>query len=185
MTALPMPNADPQIRRARHADASALAEFAARIFVETFGADNHPSDLAEHLARSYGVIQQGRELADPAYITIVAEDLDDLAAFAQIRRSAAPACVKSHAPVELYRFYVDTRWHGRGLARRLMTGVHEAARELGGASIWLSVWERNPRAIAFYSKCGFSDVGATDFFVGADRQTDRVMVAPLTVRPDS
>jgi diamine N-acetyltransferase len=45
--------------------------------------------------------------------------------------------------------------------------------------LWLGVWERNPRAIAFYAKSGFSEVGIHDFLVGTDRQTDRVLVAPV------
>ena len=36
-----------------------------------------------------------------------------------------------------------------------------------------------PRAIAFYTKCGFADAGSVDFWVGPDRQTDRLMAAPL------
>jgi GNAT superfamily N-acetyltransferase len=87
--------------------------------------------------------------------------------------------VQSDAAVELLRFYVDPRWHGRGVAQLLMQHVREAARKLGAHDLWLSVWERNPRAMAFYTKSGFRDVGSKDFFVGTDRQSDRVMVAHL------
>ena len=66
-----------------------------------------------------------------------------------------------------------------GVAGRLMLAVHGAARELGGRHLWLGVWERNPRAIAFYAKSGFVHAGSHDFFVGADRQTDHVLVAPV------
>jgi GNAT superfamily N-acetyltransferase/SAM-dependent methyltransferase len=172
-------NRAPPIRRGGSADAAALAEFAARMFARTFGPDNRPADLAAHLAESYGVAQQSRELADPEYVTLLADGGDGLAAFAQVRRHEPPACVTGPAPVELYRFYVDAPWQGRGLARRLMAAVHAAAAELGGRTLWLSVWERNPRARAFYAKCGFQDAGATDFYVGPDRQTDRVLVAPV------
>jgi RimJ/RimL family protein N-acetyltransferase len=48
-----------------------------------------------------------------------------------------------------------------------------------GRSIWLSVWEENPRAIAFYRKMGFRDVGAGRFLVGADLQDDRIMAAQV------
>jgi ribosomal protein S18 acetylase RimI-like enzyme len=41
------------------------------------------------------------------------------------------------------------------------------------------VWERNPRAQAFYRKMGFVDVGAHTFVVGSDAQTDRLMVLAL------
>jgi ribosomal protein S18 acetylase RimI-like enzyme len=78
--------------------------------------------------------------------------------------------------VELARFYVDRPWHGRGVARELMDAARAAARNLGGRTFWLGVWEHNPRAIAFYAKCGFRDVGSHKFLVGSDLQTDRVMV---------
>ena len=59
-----------------------------------------------------------------------------------------------------------------------MSEVHEAAKELGGRNLWLGVWERNARAIAFYSKMGFTKVGNHSFYVGSDR-TDDVMVVEL------
>ena len=168
-----------QLRRAEISDAAALAAFAARTFAETFGPDNRPEHVAAHLEASYGIAQQGRELADPAYVTIVAEADGALAAYAQVRRGTPPPCVAGPAPVELYRFYVDRLWQGRGVAQRLMDAVHAAAAGLGGRTLWLSVWERNPRARAFYEKCGFVDAGTADFYVGPDRQTDRILVAPV------
>jgi len=168
-----------RFRRAAPVDAAALANFAARTFAETFGPDNRAADMEAHLAAAYGEAQQGRELANPESITLVFEGDGGLAAFAQVRRHAPPPSVTVVATVELQRFYVDSPWHGRGLAQRLMSSVQETARELGGQKLWLTVWERNPRAIAFYAKCGFYDVGATDFYVGTDRQTDRVMVVEL------
>jgi ribosomal protein S18 acetylase RimI-like enzyme len=40
---------------------------------------------------------------------------------------------------------------------------------------WLGVWEHNPRAIAFYRKSGFVEVGDHVFPVGRDPQRDVVM----------
>ena len=167
------------IRRGTPADAAVLARFAARTFEETFGRDNDPAHLAEHLATAYGASQQERELADPDCLTLLIEAGGELAGYAQVRRHAPPPCVTESAPVEVARFYVDRRWQGRGVAQRLMTAVGEAAAELGGHRVWLGVWERNPRAIAFYAKYGFIDAGSTDFYVGPDRQTDRVLTAEV------
>jgi len=58
-----------------------------------------------------------------------------------------------------------------------------AAAGFGAASVWLSVWERNPRARAFYRKYGYQDVGSGFFLVGGDRQIDRILVMPVTVEP--
>jgi GNAT superfamily N-acetyltransferase len=90
-----------------------------------------------------------------------------------------PACIVQPDAVELHRFYVDRPWHGRAVAQALMAAARDAACALGAHDLWLGVWERNARAIAFYRKCGFVDVGSHHFFVGEDRQTDRVLVARL------
>lgn len=167
------------IRRAEAADAAVLAALAAHTFAETFGADNTPEDLEAHLAASYGVEQQSRELADPHVRTLLAYRNEELIGFAQVRREHAPACVIEAHAIELHRFYLTRSAHGTGAAAPLMRAAMEAARELGGQHVWLGVWERNPRAIAFYRKSGFVKVGSHEFRVGSDRQTDWVLVAPL------
>jgi ribosomal protein S18 acetylase RimI-like enzyme len=179
MTSMPDANAIGTFRRGVETDAATLAAFAARTFQETFGHSTAAANMDAHLAKAYGVEQQGRELRDPGSVTLLLEHEGVLIAFAQVRRKAPPIDVPYPGVVELQRFYVDALWHGRGIAQRLMAAAKDAGRELGGQSIWLSVWGENARAIAFYAKAGFVDVGATDFWLGPDRQFDRVMVAPL------
>jgi ribosomal protein S18 acetylase RimI-like enzyme len=60
-----------------------------------------------------------------------------------------------------------------------MDSVVRTASALGGDVLWLGVWERNARAIAFYRKQGFERVGAKTFRLGADVQTDDVMARAL------
>lgn len=49
--------------------------------------------------------------------------------------------------------------------------------------MWLGVWERNPRAVAFDQKYGFTRVGEHTFVVGEDPQTDWLLARPLTDAP--
>lgn len=166
-------------RRGRPADAPALSAFAARMFAESFGAENRPEDMQAHLSASYTVDKQTTELSSDTVKTILGTIDDELTAYAQVRQNTPPGCVAHARAIELYRFYVDKSAHGRGIAQSLMQEVFEAAREFDGLHLWLSVWERNPRAIAFYRKFNFQAVGTADFFVGPDRQTDKIMVARL------
>jgi GNAT superfamily N-acetyltransferase len=163
-------------------DAAALADLAARTFADTFERDNAAADMQAHLADAYGIAQQTAELTSPAVVTLLAEADDGLVAYAQLRRSAPPPCVQPADAIELHRFYVDRPAHGTGIAQCLMDAVRDAARAAGADHLWLGVWERNARALRFYAKCGFVDVGSHDFLLGTDRQTDRVMVAPVTDR---
>jgi ribosomal protein S18 acetylase RimI-like enzyme len=167
------------IRSGVPADASALAELAARTFIDTFTANTHPDDMKVYVADAYGPVQQGRELVDPDIATLLVLVDDQLAGYAQLRRKPAPACVTSGRPIELWRFYVSQGWHGRGIAQQLMQAVEEEARRGGAQALWLGVWEQNERAKSFYRKCGFADVGSHIFLVGSDPQTDRIMAKPL------
>lgn len=172
----------PVIRRATADDAPALAEFAARTYTDTFGASTADDDLALFLHTAYGAPQQGAEIADPAVDVFLAEEAGVLAGFAQLREGPAPDCVTDEAPIELWRFYVDRPWHGRGVAGALMDAVEHGAQARGAKSIWLSVWEENGRAQAYYAKAGFRPVGTKDFIVGTDIQTDWVLVRILNWR---
>lgn len=171
------------IRRGRPADAGALARFAARTFQETFAHVTAPDDMAAHLARAYGEAQQGAELTERGTITLIAESTNGIAGFAQVRWALAPECVADRDSIELRRFYVDRPFHGRGLAVSLMAAAEDAVRELGGTRVWLSVFQHNDRAIAFYSRRGFAHVGNAVFMVGSDAQTDRIMVKDLRQNP--
>jgi GNAT superfamily N-acetyltransferase len=173
------------IRRAGVSDAAALAELAARTFCETFAADNNPEDLEAHLRSSYGVAQQTVELEDRDAVTLLAFKGEEPTGFAQVRRKSAPSCVSGERPVELHRFYLARSAQGTGLAAPLLRAARAAAEELGGRQLWLGVWERNPRAIAFYLKSGFVKVGSRVFMVGSDRQTDLVLVSSLSMRAAS
>ena len=167
------------IRVATVADAAAVADLARRTFYDTFAATNDANDMALHLEQSYGVEQQTRELRDRDITTLLVEEGGQAIAYAMVRGDHVPDCVTGPDPVELWRFYVDRGWHGRGVAQALMDRVKAAALERGAKTLWLGVWERNPRARAFYEKCGFADAGQHIFLFGTDPQTDLVMVMPL------
>ncbi|MBK5259984.1 MAG: GNAT family N-acetyltransferase [Thermoanaerobaculia bacterium] len=145
-----------------------LADLAIRTYNDTFAAQNRPEDMRVYLASVYGEELQRAELIDPAMITLVVEEGDAMIAFAQLKQSDADS-------VEIWRFYVDRGRHGRGVAQQLMRDVEETSRNLGARHLWLGVWEHNPRAIAFYEKCGFRKTGSKPFLVGSDLQTDNVM----------
>lgn len=172
---------DLTIRRAKPDDAAIVAELGSRTFTDTFASDNTLEDMAAFLAATFGPELQRREIEDPAVTVLIAEREGRPVAYAMIRESDVPGCVSGAAPVELARFYVDRAEHGRGIAAQLMAHVLEAAAARGARTLWLGVWERNARAIAFYRKLGFVDVGSHDFVLGSDVQTDRLMQRPVAV----
>lgn len=167
------------IRRARTADAPSLASFARGVFDATFGPYNDPADMRAYMDETFGEAQQAREISNPAIVTLLAEAGGELAGYAQVSARRAPPAPMDERPVELMRFYVGSGWQGRGVAQALMRAVEREATQLGAGTLWLCVWGENARALAFYRKCGFREIGTTPFQLGRDIQTDLVMARAL------
>jgi ribosomal protein S18 acetylase RimI-like enzyme len=169
-----------RLRRATVGDAKLLAELAARLFEDTFGPDNDPEDMRDYLAGAFSEERQRAELADDSRLVWIALDsLGRAIGYVAMRRDTRTNGVVAERPAEVQRIYADRTWHGRGLGRALMTACVEQARAWGCDVLWLAVWERNPRAIAFYEKTGFRKVGRQTFLLGRDVQHDDVMALSL------
>lgn len=168
------------LRRATVADAPLLASFAARLFDDTFGPDNDPADMQAYLAGAFSVERQSEELADGNRAAWIAEnELGEPLGYALLRRGSRAEGVVADRPAEVQRIYSVREWHGRGVGGMLMSACLDQARAWGCDVLWLAVWERNPRAIAFYEKSGFHQVGRTTFKLGNDVQFDHVMARSL------
>ena len=166
------------VRRATPADAAVLAAFAEAAFVDTFAADNTPEDMATYLAGAFSEARQRAELEDDSRVVLLAERDGELAGYAMLNDDVTPDVRVSAAlsnAIEIARLYSGRRWIGTGVGATLMQHCLDLAASRGREWIWLGVWERNARAIAFYARWGFTDVGSQSFQLGADRQTDRVM----------
>ena len=80
--------------------------------------------------------------------------------------------------------YVIGEFHGTGVAQELMSACLAEMTMSGSDVAWLGVWERNPKAIAFYTKFDFREVGEHVFQLGNDAQRDVVMVRVLAGRAE-
>ncbi len=172
------------IRPATPADAAPLSELAAATFRDTFGDANRPDDMDRYLADAFTPARQAAEIADPTSLVLLAEhaparDGAELIGYAHLVSGRPPSAVTGPAPLELKRLYVARAWHGQGVAQRLMDAVLDGARARGAGTLWLGVWERNPRAVAFYEKYGFRRVGEHTFRLGDDAQVDWLLARPL------
>jgi len=180
------PEPIPTVRAVGPEEAGALAAFADRLFHETYAPTCRAEDVIAYRTANFTVEELGRELRDPRGIVLLVEVGGALAGYAQLRLGPPPPGVEveaGQAAVEIARFYVDAPWHGRGVAQAMMRAVRDAAVEHRAGALWLTVWEHNPRAQAFYRKLGFRVVGAQTFVMGEDVQHDHVMTRGVDPLP--
>ena len=167
------------IRKAQLRDAKHLSEIAESTFRAAFHAMNTAEQMSLHCARNYGEQIQAAEISNPARVTLLCEEPGKLAGYAQLRWDGAPGCVTALRPGQIQRLYVDAEWHGKGIAQELMSACIDEMKQRGSDAVWLGVWEHNARAISFYRKFGFAEVGEQEFALGGDAQRDLVMVRRL------
>ncbi len=169
-----------EIRRIGISEAAVLSELAARLFAQTFGDDNTADDMREYLGSAFSVEALRRELEDDNRVAWLAVAADrTTVGYAMLRRGSRASGVTGMRPAEVQRIYADREWHGHGVGQALMEACRAQAHEWRRDELWLGVWERNPRAIAFYQKQGFRVVGRQTFVLGRDVQQDLVMSMPL------
>jgi len=179
-----MENAQVTIRHGTPGDSALLAEIGARAFADTFGPDNTPENMAAYLAESFSPARQAAELAEPGSLFLIAEAAGETAGYARLHAGPPPAGTLSGAargqrPIEIVRFYALPGWIGCGVGAALMAACLAEAERLGADTIWLDVWEHNPRARQFYARWGFAEVGTQTFVLGDDRQRDILMQRPV------
>ena len=168
-----------KIRKARTVDALELSQLAERTFRATFEESNTPENMNLHCISRYSESIQSDEIADPNMTTLVSEHEGKLIGYAQLRWKNLPKFITASHPVEIQRLYVDEYWHGKGIAKDIMDSCFVHILERGSDVVWLGVWEHNPRAITFYKKFGFTEVGEHIFQLGDDKQRDIVMAKQI------
>ncbi|MBX3560258.1 MAG: GNAT family N-acetyltransferase [Sphingomonas sp.] len=161
-------------RLATRADDQALAAVGRLCFAETFGPHFAPDDMALHLDRSFGPGGLPADLDDPACRVWMTEADGEIAGYLKLMPMGLPVDHPTGS-LEIRQLYILTPWQGAGIAAALMDWAIGAARERGAPALFLSVWEKGARAIAFYRKHGFEIAGSAPFTLGASVMIDPVM----------
>ena len=168
-----------KIRYGNAKDARMLSGLGSRTFYETFAKDNTPENIASYIKEPFSPEIQFRELSEPQNIFLIAESETAPAGYAQLVIDSRDESTKGTKPLEIRRIYVSQEYLGKGIGRALMSASIQDARQRGCDCIWLGVWEKNQRAIDFYRKWGFREVGTHIFMLGDDPQKDFVMELEL------
>lgn len=147
---------DIPVRRVDPGEAKDLAAFSEALFRETFGY-LFPEEAMDHLcARAFTPAALGILIGQGAW---VAEGGGGWSGYAALSTDPCPVPGLPEPSLELARLYVARQWHGHGVSGALMAAFQEEARRRGARGLWLEAFEGNPRALGFYRRWGFHDLG--------------------------
>ena len=163
------------IRYGTREDAMEIATLSRETFYSAFSKDNSAEDMEKFMTEQFSTARLMAQVGAPGNIFLLAYVGEQLAGYVRLLDGFPPSELKDFPTIEIARIYARQDAIGKGVGRALMQRSIEIATSMNKRSIWLGVWEKNDRAIAFYSKWGFEKFGEHDFLLGNDVQRDWMM----------
>jgi GNAT superfamily N-acetyltransferase len=161
-------------RTARSDDALCLGVLSTQVFLDTYATQGIRPAVAREALALHSVAIYEALLAESGVTILVAECADHLVGFSQVGDGVGNKQLPSAAPSELKRLYVQERFAGRGVGRDLLRQAEKAAAARGAEMLWLTAWEGNARALQFYPRCGYEDLGGTVYAFGGEDYPNRL-----------
>jgi ribosomal protein S18 acetylase RimI-like enzyme len=165
------------IRLATIDDATVLAEIGIKTFRDTFADDNTEANMSAYLNKTFVPDQITQEISDPHSTFILAYHGTQIVGYAKLRKYEKSS--EGRGNMEIERLYASKDYIGKKVGKTLMLACLNRALASGYKTVWLGVWERNRKAIAFYESWGFKITGSHPFLLGDDVQTDLIMEKKL------
>lgn len=165
------------LSKCTQSDLSALIEISWKTYDETFRPYNPPDIMDQYLNDAFQRDKMVSELSNSSseFYFIYMEDSTTPAGYLKINEAPAQSELKDPASLEIERIYILKEYHKLKLGQTLMDFALSEAKKRAKTYVWLGVWEKNERALAFYQKNGFYQVGSHSFFMGDDEQTDYLL----------
>lgn len=131
--------------------------------------------MEKYLREKFNEEQLLTELNNPESIFFIALLNAEIIGFLKLNSGRAQTEMKEPNGLEIERIYVLDKYIGKGIGKHLLNLAFQIPNKKNAHYIWLGVWEKNERAIAFYKKYGFVEFDTHVFVLGEDVQTDVLM----------
>jgi diamine N-acetyltransferase len=164
-----------KIRLCSTIDLDLLQTIGYETYDETFRKMNSPDTINQYLKASFNKEKLQTQLNNPNCFFYFLFVDDELAGYLKINLTPAQTDINDPESIELERIYVRKAYLGSGLGKRLMNYVLRLALDFNKKYIWLGVWDQNIKAIAFYYRMGYKEVGQHLFKMGEELQNDLIM----------
>jgi ribosomal protein S18 acetylase RimI-like enzyme len=164
-----------EIQIATANDTDLLASLGRRAFYEAFGQYNDPADMQAYLDLAFNPENIRSQINDSGNTFLIASLHQEPVGYAKLKRNSTVPELKSASVIHLERIYALQEFIGKKVGKSLMEACLEISRKEGYEKMWLSVWQENKTAIAFYEKWGFKVIGYKQFIIGQEVNEDFVM----------
>ena len=155
-----------KIKIATKADIQVLALLGRLTWAESHGHYiEEKNDVLKYLNKNFSVVETKRNISNPNqfFYIIYVDDLP--AGYAKLVVNASNENITSQNSCQLERIFILNDFIPLKIGQQLLTFVEEQARKMQLDTMWLTVYIKNYRAIRFYVKNEFKNVGELNFIV--------------------
>ncbi len=160
------------LKRVKQEEAALLLGFAEPVFRHAFEHLNEAEHFEIYMREAFTLKQFEAELANSESVFYFALLENEIVGYIKLNWASAQTDLQQEPGIELQRIYVKPELQGKKIGQYLLSEAIEFSQERNFPFIWLGVWEKNPAAIRFYERHGFSQFSSHTFMVGNDPQTD-------------
>lgn len=168
-----------ELRAGLTGDAPTIAALATQVFLDTYATVGVRPDLAHEAFHEYSVQAFAARLAEGRRKFVVAARGAALVGFVEVLCAGRASPGGAVVGAELVRLYIQPRSQRAGLGRLLIREAEQLALLASPSALWLTAWEGNADALAFYRRMGYADVGATTYSFGGNTYGNRVLAMQL------
>jgi len=156
-------------------DLQDLKKISEQTFVDTYAIYNTEENMKAHLQEAYNTEQLTSEIHSQNCEYYFAKINGEIAGYIKLNLGTEQTDIKDDASIEIERIYVLKNYQGNRIGQQFVDFILNRARALNLKYIWLGVWEKNDKAMEFYTKVGFQQFDTHHFKLGDDLQTDYLM----------
>lgn len=160
-------------------DLEQLQSISINTFYDAFKDQNSTEVMEAYLKKAFDMDQLQSEMNHPQTTFYFVYQNEELAGYLKLNTGAAQSEAMGKEALEIERIYLVGAYQKNGLGKQLIRFSEETAKSLKLSKVWLGVWERNERAIAFYERLGFIRFSTHSFFMGEEEQTDYLLEKTL------
>jgi len=152
-----------------------LADLGASTFFEAYKNLHKEEDIKAYNAKAYNFDIIKQHLKNPGILYFVAYNQNKEVGYIKLIKNVVANNI-TQPVMELEKIYVLPDFYGTGAGDELMNKAIEQTQMHGFNKLFLGVWQKNLRAIAFYRKHGFIEIGTRTFQLGSTLCDDFLMI---------
>lgn len=155
------------IRAAHINDATVISKLAKTTFDETFGHLFADRDvLLAYFERTFSIDKIQESIQKENNVFWIAFVDGKPVGYAKFKIHSPSEFIEGEKVSQLQKIYVLKDFLSMKIGLKLQETLLEKAKEVGSSKIWLSVLQENTRAVNFYFKNGFVEIGTHQFQIG-------------------